>query len=58
MLKFLNYNKRKSLSDLKVILNRRKLTQKIETSDVKHIISSVIKNGDKAVINFKKIKNR
>ena len=54
MLKFLNYNKRKSLSDLKVILNRRKLTQKIETSDVKHIISSVIKNGDKAVINFEK----
>jgi len=54
MLKFLNYNKKKSLNDLKVILNRRKLTQKIETSDVKHIISSVIKNGDKAVINFEK----
>ena len=61
MLKFLNYKKH-SLNNLKIILNKRKITQKIKTSIVKKIISDVKKNGDKAVIKFEKkfskIKNK
>jgi histidinol dehydrogenase len=62
MLKYLNYNKKNSLNNLEIILNRRKSTQKNQTSFVKKIISNVKKNGDKAVIEyekkFSKIKNR
>ena len=62
MLKYLNYNKKNSLNNLEIILNRRKSTQKNQTSFVKKIISNVKKNGDKAVIKyekkFSKIKNR
>ena len=61
MLKFLNYNKKNSLKNLEIILNKRKFTQKNQTSIVKKIISDVKKNGDKAVIKyekkFSKIKN-
>jgi histidinol dehydrogenase len=61
MLKFLNY-KKNSLNNLKIILNKRKITQKTKTSIVKKIILDVKKNGDKAVIKFEKkfskIKNK
>jgi len=62
MLKFLNYNKKNSLNNLKIILNERKFSQKSEMSVVKDIISNVKKNGDKAVLNyekkFSKVKNK
>ena len=62
MLKFLNYNKKNSLNNLEIILNKRKSTQKNQISVVKKIISNVKKGGDKAVIKyekkFSKIKNR
>ena len=62
MLKFLNYNKKNSLKNLEIILNRRKFTQKNLTSTVRKIISDVKKNGDKTVIKyekkFSKIKNK
>ena len=62
MLKYLNYNKKNSLNNLEILLNKRKSTQKNQTSVVKKIISNVKKNGDKAVIKyekkFSKIKNR
>ena len=61
MLKFLNFNKKRPLKNLEVILNKRKLTQKNQTSIVNKIISDVKKNGDKAVLKyekkFSKIKN-
>ena len=52
MLRFLNFNKKKSLSNLEIILNKRKSTQKNKTSVVKKIIFNVKKNGDKAVIKY------
>ena len=62
MLKFLNYNKKNSLNNLKIILNERKFSQKSEMSVVKDIISNVKKNGDKAILNyekkFSKVKNK
>ena len=54
MLKFLNYNKKNSLNNLEIILNKRKSTQKSKASVVKKIISNVKKNGDKAVIKYEK----
>jgi histidinol dehydrogenase len=54
MLKFLNYNKKNSLDNLEVILNKRKLIQKNKASVVKKIISNVKKNGDKAIIKYEK----
>ena len=52
MLKYLNYNKKNSLNNLEIILNKRKFTQKKETSAVKKIIDDVKKKGDKAVLNY------
>ena len=49
MLKFLNYNRKNSLKDLEVILNKRKSIQKNKTSVVKKIIRNVKKDGDKAL---------
>jgi len=61
MLKFLNFSKKRSLKNLEIILNKRKLTQKNQTFIVNKIISDVKKNGDKAVLKyerkFSKIKN-
>jgi histidinol dehydrogenase len=54
MLKFLNFNKKNSLTNLEKILNRRKSSQKNKTSVVNNIISNVKKNGDKAVLNYEK----
>jgi histidinol dehydrogenase len=54
MLKFLNYNKKNSLNNLKIILNKRKYNQKNVTLIVKKIISNVKKNGDKAVVKYEK----
>ena len=54
MLKYLNYNKKNSLNNLEIILNKRKSIQKNKASDVKKIISNVKKNGDKAVIKYEK----
>jgi histidinol dehydrogenase len=54
MLKFLNYNKKKSLSNLETILSKRKSIQKNKTSDIKKIIFNVKKNGDEAVIKYEK----
>ena len=45
MLKFINYNKKNSLNNLEIILNKRKLSQKNKTSIVKKIILDVKKNG-------------
>jgi histidinol dehydrogenase len=62
MLKILNYNKKNSLSNLEIFLNKRKRFKKNEKTVVKKIISNVKKNGDKAVIiyekKFSKIKTR
>ena len=54
MLKFFNANKKSSLKKLEVILNSRKLSQQNKSSIVKKIISTVKKNGDKAVIKYEK----
>ena len=54
MLKFLNFNKKNSLNNLKIILNKRKFTQKKETLAVRNIIANVKKNGDKAIIKYEK----
>ena len=35
MLKFINYNKKNSLNNLEIILNKRKFSQKNKTSVVK-----------------------
>ena len=37
MLKFLNYNKKNSLNNLEIILNKRKSTQKNKTSLLKKL---------------------
>ena len=54
MLKYLDYNKKNSLNNIKIILNKRKSTQKNKASVVRRIISNVKKNGDKAVIKYEK----
>ena len=54
MLKILKYNKKSSLRDLKVFLNKRKSIQKNQSLAVIKIINNVKKNGDKAVINYEK----
>jgi histidinol dehydrogenase len=54
MLKFINYNKKNSLNNLEIILNKRKFSQKNKTSVVKKIILDVIKNGDSAVLKYEK----
>jgi histidinol dehydrogenase len=54
MLKFINFNKKRSLNNLEIILNKRKSRQKKQTSNVKKIIADVKKNGDKAVIKYEK----
>ena len=54
MLKILKYNKKSSLRDLKVFLNKRNSIQKNQSLAVIKIINNVKKNGDKAVINYEK----
>jgi len=54
MLKFINYNKKNSLKNLQIILNKRKYTQSKKTLTVKKIISDVKKYGDKAIIKYEK----
>ena len=54
MLRILKFNKKKSLRNLEVILNKRRSSQKNQTLVVKSIISNVRKNGDKAVIRYEK----
>ena len=54
MLRFLKFNKNKSLNYLELILNKRKSIQNKQTSVVKKIISNVKKNGDKALIKYEK----
>ena len=54
MLKFLNYNKKNSLTSLEAVLNKRKSTQNNKTLIVKKIILNVKKNGDKAIIKYEK----
>jgi|TARA_B100001059_G_C17790631_1_gene559930 histidinol dehydrogenase len=54
MLKFLSLNKKNSLNNLEIILNKRKFSQKNATSVIKKIISNVKKNGDKSVIKYEK----
>ena len=54
MLKLINYNKKNSLNNLEIILNKRKSIQKNQTSVVKKIIYNVKKSGDKAVIKYEK----
>ena len=43
MLKYFNYNKKNSLNNLEIILNRRKSSQKNQTFFVKKIVSNVKK---------------
>ncbi len=54
MLKILIYNKKNSQKKLDIFLNKRKLVQKKQTSEVSKIINNVKKNGDKAVLNYEK----
>ena len=54
MLKFINYNKKNSLNNLEIFLNKRKFSQKNKTSVVKKIILDVKKNGDSAVLKYEK----
>ncbi len=54
MLKNLNFDKKKSLTSLKIFLNKRKSIQKNQTAIVSKIIKNVKKNGDKAVIYYEK----
>ena len=54
MLKFLNFYNQNTLSNLEIILEKRKNTQINKTSIVKKIIFDVKKNGDKAVLNYEK----
>ena len=55
MLKFLNFNQKNSLKKLESILNVRKSRQQNQSAIVKKILYNVKKNGDKAVIVWKKI---
>ncbi len=54
MLKIFRYNKKNSLKNLEVFLNRRKAKQKNKSLSVKKIINDVKKNGDEAVIYYEK----
>ena len=54
MLKFFDANKKGSLKKLDLILSSRKLTQQSNTTIVKKIVSTVKRQGDKAVIKFEK----
>ena len=54
ILKILNYDKINSIKNLEVFLNKRKFFQKNKTAVVNKIIKDVIKNGDKAVLNYEK----
>lgn len=54
MLKLLKLDKKNSLNTLENILDKRKSTQKNNTTAVQQIISNVKKNGDKAVIKYEK----
>ena len=54
MLKYLDYNKKNSLNNIKIILNKRKSMQKNKASVVRKIISNVKKNGDTAIIKYEK----
>ena len=51
--KIFKYNKKNSLKNLEIILNKRKLLKKINIS-VKKLYLDVKKNGDKAVIKYEK----
>ena len=54
ILKILNCNKINFLKNLEVFLNNRKLFQQNKSTSVKKIIKNVIRNGDKAVLNYEK----
>ena len=54
MLKILRYNKKNSLHDLEIFLNKRKISQKNQSLTVKKIINNVRKSGDRAVLNYEK----
>ena len=54
MLKILKFDSKASLKNLKIFLDKRKFTQKNQTSAVSKIIKNVKKNGDKAVIDYEK----
>ena len=54
MLKIFNYNKQSSINYLKVLLDKRKFTQKNLSSTVNKIIKNVRENGDSAVLNYEK----
>ena len=54
ILKILNCNKINFLKNLEIFLNNRKLFQQNKSTSVKKIIKNVIRNGDKAVLNYEK----
>ena len=54
MLKILKYDKKNSLKNLELFLDKRKSFQKKQTSAVNKIIRSVKKKGDKAVLSYEK----
>ena len=54
ILKTLNYNKKNSIKNLEIFLNKRKFFQKNQSSIIKKIIKNVIRNGDKAVLKYEK----
>jgi len=54
MLKVLKFNKKNSSKSLELFLNKRKSIQKNKIKAVNKIIRDVIKNGDKAVLNYEK----
>ena len=54
ILKTLNYNKKNSIKNLEIFLNKRKFFQKNQSSNIKKIIKNVIRNGDKAVLKYEK----
>jgi histidinol dehydrogenase len=54
ILKTLNYNKKNSIKNLEIFLNKRKFFQKNQSSNIKKIIKNVIRNGDNAVLKYEK----
>ena len=54
MLKVFKFNKKNSSKSLELFLNKRKSIQKNKIKAVNKIIRDVIKNGDKAVLNYEK----
>ena len=54
MLKILKYNKKSSIKDLEIFLNKRKSIQNYQVPVVRKILLNVRKNGDKAVLNYEK----